>query len=570
MVSQTPAGLNGNAMNTVMNTAMNTTANGDGHHHYILRGLSLDGQGAQPTLLARSVQALIPALLAELGSPGGLGGLAAQLPAIRDARFQDMATLKLFQPVHQTFYVVLVEALCNEFGMPRLAPGQIESAGMVVRRLRTAADGALLQGEEGELLEEGWMHLGSDRRGWLPLAPDQRTLDPDPTRRPPRLQAGHPEINRRLAEALGIQEPPAESTVPLFVAPPEVCAATGKTLLYGILPVTSSEFSQAPAPLSQAELGQVMAGLDPLLAPLFAVGTDRELPLLNGALALPSPGSSSLADVMTVLRLLMDLDALGTGPQARRFVGALNQVVLAVTGSGGQQGQLRAGDFLQASAARWEAQLDAQATGTPAGTATMVSLPAVLRWRIDGRQRTRILAALEGVIQERRNGVVAGERRFDTPRRRYRLHTFIRVRQRDAAGGDCPPRLVWGLAPSQPFAIAPWYESGDPAPPPVQIPLPDLFDPEQRETVKMLKPNVSFRVPEKMFNFLQSNNLDDLFGGNRPADGVGLALDWICSFNIPIITLCAFIVLSIFLALLDIVFWWLLFVKICLPIPKSK
>jgi hypothetical protein len=41
----------------------------------------------------------------------------------------------------------------------------------------------------------------------------------------------------------------------------------------------------------------------------------------------------------------------------------------------------------------------------------------------------------------------------------------------------------------------------------------------------------------------------------------------ICSLSIPIITLCAFIVLMIFLSLLNIVFWWMAFFKICLPIP---
>ena len=40
----------------------------------------------------------------------------------------------------------------------------------------------------------------------------------------------------------------------------------------------------------------------------------------------------------------------------------------------------------------------------------------------------------------------------------------------------------------------------------------------------------------------------------------------ICSFSIPIITICALIVLMIFVSLLNIVFWWLPFFRICLPI----
>ena len=46
-----------------------------------------------------------------------------------------------------------------------------------------------------------------------------------------------------------------------------------------------------------------------------------------------------------------------------------------------------------------------------------------------------------------------------------------------------------------------------------------------------------------------------------------LDLGLICSFSIPIITICALIVLMIFVVLLNIVFWWLPFFRICFPIP---
>jgi hypothetical protein len=49
--------------------------------------------------------------------------------------------------------------------------------------------------------------------------------------------------------------------------------------------------------------------------------------------------------------------------------------------------------------------------------------------------------------------------------------------------------------------------------------------------------------------------------------GPGLGISWICSFSIPIITICAFFVLNLFLIVLNLVFFWLPFVKICIPIP---
>jgi hypothetical protein len=40
--------------------------------------------------------------------------------------------------------------------------------------------------------------------------------------------------------------------------------------------------------------------------------------------------------------------------------------------------------------------------------------------------------------------------------------------------------------------------------------------------------------------------------------------------SIPIITICALIVLMIFISLLNIVFWWLPFFKLCLPKVEVK
>jgi hypothetical protein len=52
--------------------------------------------------------------------------------------------------------------------------------------------------------------------------------------------------------------------------------------------------------------------------------------------------------------------------------------------------------------------------------------------------------------------------------------------------------------------------------------------------------------------------------------GAGMSLGWICGFNIPLITICAFFVLNIFLSLLNIVFFWLPFIKICIPFPMPS
>jgi len=63
--------------------------------------------------------------------------------------------------------------------------------------------------------------------------------------------------------------------------------------------------------------------------------------------------------------------------------------------------------------------------------------------------------------------------------------------------------------------------------------------------------------------------LNDLMAG-KLNDSQGFDLGLICSFSIPIITICALILLMIIVQLLNIVFWWLPFFKICLPIGVSR
>ena len=96
--------------------------------------------------------------------------------------------------------------------------------------------------------------------------------------------------------------------------------------------------------------------------------------------------------------------------------------------------------------------------------------------------------------------------------------------------------------------------------------LPDVTDPNY---LKNLKPNVSFTVPAGLFNLLNRNSPDDFIKGSASQSG-GVVLDWICSFNIPVITICAFIVLNIFLSLFDLFLHWMMFIKICIPFPRPK
>jgi hypothetical protein len=60
----------------------------------------------------------------------------------------------------------------------------------------------------------------------------------------------------------------------------------------------------------------------------------------------------------------------------------------------------------------------------------------------------------------------------------------------------------------------------------------------------------------------------DLSGGSTACKADSLSIGMICSLSIPIITICALIILIIMVTLLDMIFRWLPFFFFCFPLPK--
>lgn len=530
-------------------------------------------QKRRPMLVERRDADFVPALLAELKSAAG----RARIDSLQAAARDEAGILKLRQPVHRSFNLLLVEAVCDTPGRPRLDPAKIDSAGFVIRR--RAPDG---RGWQAWLSapEETASAQAPRLRGWLDPAalPDGDWIarDPDPTRRPPRLSAGLAVIDRALARRLG-GESLAEDALPLFPAPPEVCAAAGSTVLYGLVPVTSSDRSEGPA--------QAPDYLDDTAAPGLKSPREQLRDHLSGylranaaAAALPRPGQTvslawiaaieaaqtrvaagagsaedrNLVNFNLLLRQLQfEFDAFGSGAAAAALLAQLNTLALVLREDAIDREVLEtvpAGEFLR-EAARAILECDDSSR-----------TPMPLRWGpVDAGFEAAVLKAAGAALSARAAQVMPSEGRYEAPDALYALQAFVRVKRDDG----CPPLTVWSEA-SEAFRIAPWYESGDA--PPVKIALPEI----SRDFLGKLKPNVAFAVPESLMNMLSGNSAKDLADGKGGAGGPGIGIDWICSFSIPIITLCAFIVFNIFLQLFDIVFRWMMFIKICIPFPRRK
>jgi hypothetical protein len=138
------------------------------------------------------------------------------------------------------------------------------------------------------------------------------------------------------------------------------------------------------------------------------------------------------------------------------------------------------------------------------------------------------------------------------------------VYRRPECGALCPDVVS---APSDKFRIASFFDLDAPARSitismPVDTSIKDL---------RKLRKNVSFLLSNELRQQMNRvTNMKDALDG-KFADGKSVDLGLICSFSIPIISICALIVLMIFISLLNLVFWWMPFLRICFPIGlKAK
>jgi hypothetical protein len=150
---------------------------------------------------------------------------------------------------------------------------------------------------------------------------------------------------------------------------------------------------------------------------------------------------------------------------------------------------------------------------------------------------------------------------------------------------DCGPVHPPTLSePSVPFELASFFDSDAPARP-VRISLPMDTSPaglrkHARGTAFVLSDMLCGQVQRaKGMGFIDlvlqvlpwplHKDIDTGDGGGCK-NGNSIDIGMICSLSIPIVTLCALILLMIIVGLLDFIFRWLPFLVFCFPVPKLK
>jgi hypothetical protein len=443
---------------------------------------------------------------------------------------------RLYQPVHGHFNLVLATLVCRVPGLPdhRVDAGQGDEVGFVIRRLH----------KDGRQM--AWVAKGAAARAWLPLAPKLEDVS---------LAAG-------------------EEVFPMFPAPATDGDRT-RRLWAGVIPTTSRDTfvaTRAIVPDAFPESGQDFSTndvRDPSAEYLELKGRVVEgLRMLNGLS--PALASSASERVVEASRFfLLDLGDLlqthlrwvwdATSRPSRHHARALYDLIHEPRASLG--GALRP---LMVSAIAERARIDGDATDPPDLSANVRDpsyTAAALASTLDAAYAEGPPPAPASTFGASAPAPPRGPTlpRFEDGEARYVvLCVYRRTRCR-------PPHPDIVGTPSSEFTIATVFDLDAPARP-IRIALP--VD-TSLKGLRKLRKNVAFLLSDQLRKQVgQATDLQKLLDGEAPA-GENFSLGEICSFSIPIITLCAFIILMIFMILLNFVFWWLPLLKFCFPIPRK-
>ena len=474
------------------------------------------------------------ALWADLRSEDWLSRLDEREP-------DSLARERLPLPMHRQTVLVLFEATCAVPGHPRLAREKIESMGLVLRRERSGGQPPM-----------GWLKAHGAPLGWQSLGGTEE-LDPDPARRSPLFPGYNAPALEEIARLRNDPRLPTEDNVSLQAVPGDICADLGRTILFAVLPLASSESSPAADDAFDysALNAQDNARLEALYDWPWEAG-ERRVPDKAGEVLEPTwfapgtPREQILADLVVLTRQAVVECGMGEAGAAKadlRNAFAAITLPLRVDNDGDVIQSMPADQWLLAAAPI----LLGQESNTR-------SLRMPLEWPArDSARASALISALRACLTEQAARFQPDTPKFESPAARYRFRPYLRVRH----APDCPIRLVWG-EPGQRFGIREWWDSDAP---PHRISLPDL------DNVRDLKPNIAFDLPPQLAAMTAKDPEDLMDGkGSRPAKtGIG----WLCSFSLPIITICAFICLNIFLQLLNFFFRWMLWIKVCIPFPKK-
>ena len=448
------------------------------------------------------------------------------------------------QQLHRKATLVIVDAFCLTPGFPRLDPAKAVDAGLVIRRHDPATDETRLWATDQGGRPLGWI---APPDGIDEVASD---YEPDGTLRRARLQGSNTALAKKI-RLTGDADGVSETVHKLHVIPDEIAAKIGRTILFAVLPTTSRAEVPAEAPPPPFSLDDVAERLPNIFK---ADRNDSLLPATGGTITRASYLTSSSAAVVelrtTLTRLAQEYGAFTGVPEAEELRDALSAIALSGSGHDNLL------EWMEAAQTILVENRDPdqgpvpfnEVNAGPGSIATPTAWPLLTEDQVEA-----VRNGANAAMTARWSTMTPSVTRFGPIGDQYHVRCFARL---DDHPG-CPPRILWSPLSTR-YSIRPWYENA--GAPPTEVQLPSLGD------LSNIRPDVAINVPPELQPFMDKLNLEALMNGEAPKGGLSFGM--ICGFSIPIITICAFIILQIFLSLLNIIFFWLPYVKICIPYPK--
>jgi hypothetical protein len=482
--------------------------------------------------------------------------------------------LKLRRPVHRTFHMLAWEASCQipgaPWAAPAVAPEKIASAGFVLRDVSGA-------------VPLGFQLVRGVPQGWAAVDP---TADPDAVRQVRALSL----VPRGAAPSPGYT---GEQTYPLHPLAVQA-GATPHTLLYGFLPIGGGDYTPpaAPAPAASnaaedlpwpfglagysngppatytADQQVIQGALQGPMAALLRVLLGRYQ--LAGPDAWTDPANLPLVAILGGIGFYTAPAAALALPDLRAWAAAhpVAGVTLASLLQGWTAAAPAEGASLASLATLSPAQhfLSALNEAYPNGPVSLPAAPGLPAGSANLLVSATVAAQLQGALRLRQAQAATADamptpRLTSGPAGRYAVVAFARTIRPDGC-----ERIYWSQ-PSAPFALAALFDPA--AARPSLIEMPDLADAR-----KGLARGASFKLPANLADLVNglSNSAATkaMWNGSGSAPSGGLGIGFICSFSLPVISICAMLMLSIVISLLNIFLGWMAWVKICLPVPKSS
>lgn len=541
--------------------------------------------------------------------PQGAAALAIEDPALADE------PLKLYQPGHQRFYLVTANLVCRIPGLPdkMLNFSNEEQVSFVLRRqMRDPVDGTH---KEHALVNGGWQLLADGAALTVPPGEEQFPLFPVTYREEEgqqrRIFAGLVPVSAREKFLTARRQGQAAPALP---APGSNEARRDQLLT--VLDVDVLEPWRNVNSLWQREDGKI----DPSFAEIDAGDRDELRTTVNKARDKLQVASwyvlldlaYYLRDFLnaTWLQILADPDgSVPAGMPGSSLIAALQDAHFRpetrVGGTDGEQlaylhnrlqgREVSAGDTSLARALKEVFAARNQLESATTEYAQESTGWPTTKFLLCGQDVRAVVDQLEALVSAAlvEAPPPATQRLPLVPEAKAITATvedgdldddlfFIRcVFQRP----NCPPsvRPTVLSAPTQPFQLASYFDPDAPARP-IRIPLPLDTTPAglrkfARNTMFQVSDTLACQIEKARgisFGDLVLSVLPWPFhkdlpdpGSSECADGK-LDFGLLCTLSIPIITLCALILLIIIVFLLDVIFKWVPYLIFCLPIPGLK